>query len=76
MAKKVKKGTEKKVAHREMANEELSKNFVEAKKRLQELRFSKITASVKNVKEISQIKKNIARIHTEKRRREIEAAAK
>lgn len=49
---------------RQKNKEDLQKMLEESREKLRQLRFDLISGKVKNVKEIGQIKKNIARIFT------------
>lgn len=68
-----KKKKSKKVSFHELNDGELSKTYNDAKKRLQELRFSIVTGTVKNIKEINRLKRDIARVQTVRRAKEISA---
>ncbi|RME93827.1 MAG: 50S ribosomal protein L29 [Candidatus Hydrogenedentota bacterium] len=65
------KGKTKKVSYAELTDAELDKVYKEAKKAIQEARFQAATGSLKNVKLIRQKKKEVARVLTEKRKREL-----
>ncbi len=56
---------------RKKSREELNKTLQELRSRLRQLRFKLASNKVKNVREISQIKKNIARILTLLNKQEI-----
>lgn len=55
----------------DLTNEDLDKKYGELKQEHQELRFRLTTGGIPNVKRLSQIKKEIARILTVKRQREL-----
>ena len=55
-----------------MGNEELDAKILETKKDLMELRFQAANKQIKNHREIPNIKKDIARLKTAKRQRELE----
>lgn len=72
MAKKsVKKG--KKVSFHELTNDELDQRFNDAKRQLQDIRFKLVTSAVQDVRRIRNLKREVARVLTIKRLREIEA---
>lgn len=73
MAKKSKKSS-KKVSYAELQDSELEKLYKDAKKAIQEARFTAVTGALKNVKVIKQKKREVARVLTEKRRRELASA--
>ncbi len=56
---------------REMTDGELLKRLDEAEKELLDLRFQAATRQLKSPKDISKIKKEIARLRTIKREREL-----
>ncbi|MDD5487117.1 MAG: 50S ribosomal protein L29 [Dehalococcoidales bacterium] len=56
---------------REMTDGELLKRLDEAEKELLDLRFKAATRQLKSPKDISKIKKEIARLRTIKREREL-----
>ena len=56
---------------KEMSSEELDKELQELKQELFKLRFSLATNGLDNPMKIPQVKKDIARIKTEQRQREI-----
>ncbi|MDD2471348.1 MAG: 50S ribosomal protein L29 [Dehalococcoidales bacterium] len=56
---------------RELADGELLKRLEEAQKELLDLRFKAATRQLKSPKDISKIKKEIARLRTIKRQREL-----
>lgn len=66
----------KKVSFADMTNEELQSMLKQFKKELQELRFQLVTASVQNTAKISHLKKDIARILTVLRQRELGISSK
>ena len=70
---KKKKGT-KKISFSELSDKELQKMYSDNKKELQDLRFKTVTAAVRNVKKIRQLKRDIARILTALRQKEIAGA--
>lgn len=72
----LKKNAKKKSTIHELTNEEMDARYAELKKEQMQLRFSRITGNVPNVKRINQIKKEVARILTVKRMREIEEIKK
>lgn len=49
---------------RKLKKEELHKNLDDNRKKAQELRMSLVTSKVKNIKELREIKKDIAKILT------------
>ena len=55
-----------------MNNDELDSKMLETSKELMDLRFKASTKQIKNHREIPQLKKDIARMKTEKRQRELE----
>ena len=55
-----------------MGNEELDAKILETKKDLMELRFQAANKQIKNHREIPNTKKDIARLKTAKRQRELE----
>ena len=55
-----------------MSSEELDSKMIETSKDLMELRFKASTKQIKNHREIPALKKDIARLKTEKRQRELE----
>ena len=59
---------------RELADAELETRLVEAKQELFNLRFQNVTGQLDNTTRISQVRKDVARIETILRQREIEAA--
>ena len=58
---------------RELSTKELEMKLAEIKQELLNLRFSHATGSLKNPKQITLLKKDIARILTVLRQRELEA---
>lgn len=56
---------------RELADGELLKRLEEAQKELLDLRFKAATRQLKSPRDISKIKKEIARLRTIKRQREL-----
>lgn len=61
---------------RELTNEELNERERELKTELFNLRFQNATGSLSNPQQISECKKNIARVKTLIRERELKATAK
>ncbi len=59
---------------REMGDEELITALAEAKQELFNLRFQHVTGQLDNYARLPQVKKQVARINTILREREIEAA--
>ena len=59
---------------RELNSEELTPRLREAKEELFNLRFQMATSQLDNTARVKQVKKDIARIQTEMRAREIAAA--
>ncbi|MFP4589741.1 MAG: 50S ribosomal protein L29, partial [Candidatus Acetothermia bacterium] len=59
---------------REMTDEELEEKLVELKSKLFNLRFQKATGELDNTAEIKRTKKDIARVKTIQRERELEGA--
>jgi large subunit ribosomal protein L29 len=59
---------------REMHDDELLTNLAEAKQELFNLRFQNATGQLDNYARLGQLKKEVARINTILREREIEAA--
>ena len=59
---------------RELADGELENRLSEAKQELFNLRFQNVTGQLDNTTRISQVRKEVARIETILRQREIEAA--
>ena len=59
---------------RELSTEELNKKVVELKEELFNLRFQMATSQLDNTARVKQVKKDIARIQTEMRSRELKAA--
>jgi len=59
---------------REMVDEELLNRLAEAKQELFNLRFQHVTGQLDNYARLPQLKKEVARINTILREREIEAA--
>jgi large subunit ribosomal protein L29 len=59
---------------RDLADDELSTKLAEAKEELFNLRFQLVTGQLDNPMRIGQVRKNIARLMTIIREREIEAA--
>ena len=59
---------------REMMDEELLNRLAEAKQELFNLRFQHVTGQLDNYARLPQLKKEVARINTILREREIEAA--
>jgi large subunit ribosomal protein L29 len=59
---------------RELADAELENRLSEAKQELFNLRFQNVTGQLDNTTRISQVRKDVARIETILRQREIEAA--
>ena len=60
--------------YREMTNEELNEEFNELKGELFNLRFQLATGQLENPMRIREVKRNIARIKTILRERELKAA--
>lgn len=60
---------------RELTNEELGEKLDEARAELFNLRFQMATSQLDNTARVKTVKKDIARICTEQRAREIKAAA-
>lgn len=60
---------------REFTDEQLTEKIKDARTELFNLRFQMATGQLDNTGRITQIKKDIARLHTESRAREIAAAA-
>ncbi len=71
MLRKSTKKAAKKVSFAEMGNEELNSMMRDFKKELQEIRFQFVTASVQNTARVSHLKKDIARIKTVLRQRQL-----
>ena len=69
----LKKGKQKKASIHEMSDQELDSMYNDLKKEHQELRFKLVTSTVPNVRRIRHIKKDIARILTVKRKRQLQA---
>ena len=67
-----KKTNKKKVSLKDLDKEELIELYKKTKKELQEIRFKIVTAAYSDVKKIGSLKKNIARIKTILRLRELE----
>ncbi len=59
---------------REMSDDELVTRLGEARQELFNLRFQHVTGQLDNYARLKQVKRDIARINTELRRREIDAA--
>ena len=59
---------------RDMDEDELDRQLSEAKEELFNLRFQHVTGQLDNYARLSQVKKDVARINTVLRHREIEAA--
>ena len=59
---------------REMVDEELINRLTEAKQELFNLRFQHVTGQLDNYARLPQVKREVARINTILREREIEAA--
>ncbi len=59
---------------REMVDEELVNRLTEAKQELFNLRFQHVTGQLDNYARLPQVKREVARINTILREREIEAA--
>ena len=59
---------------REMVDEELLNRLAEAKQELFNLRFQHVTGQLDNYARLPQLKRDVARINTELRAREIAAA--
>ena len=59
---------------REMGDDELIQTLAEAKQELFNLRFQHVTGQLDNYARLGQVRKDVARINTELRRRQIEAA--
>ena len=59
---------------REMVDEELLTRLAEAKQELFNLRFQHVTGQLDNYSRLQQLKRDIARVSTELRAREIAAA--
>jgi large subunit ribosomal protein L29 len=59
---------------RELADAELENRLSEAKQELFNLRFQNVTGQLDNTARIGQVRKDVARIETILRQREIEAA--
>ena len=60
---------------REMSNDDLDEKLEEARAELFNLRFQMATSQLDNTARVKTVKKDIARICTEQRAREIKAAA-
>ena len=58
---------------RELSSDDLQKKLQEARAELFNLRFQMATSQLDNTARVSQVKKDIARLHTEIRAREISA---
>lgn len=58
---------------RDMENEQLTEKLAEYRKEIFNLRFQHATAQLENTQRIPEVKKNIARILTEQRQRELGA---
>lgn len=67
----LKKRSKKIVTLADLSGKDLDKRYAELKQEHQELRFRLTTGGIPNVKRLSHIKKEIARILTIKRAREI-----
>ena len=59
---------------REMVDEELENRLAEAKQELFNLRFQHVTGQLDNYARLGQVRKEVARLNTILREREIEAA--
>ncbi|MHB9003155.1 MAG: 50S ribosomal protein L29 [Coriobacteriia bacterium] len=59
---------------REMADSEIEAKIKDARTELFNLRFRLATGQLENPSQIQNVKKNIARLHTELRARELKAA--
>ena len=59
---------------REMVDEELLNHLAEAKQELFNLRFQHVTGQLDNYARLGQVRKEVARLNTILREREIEAA--
>ena len=59
---------------REMSDDELVTRLVEARQELFNLRFQHVTGQLDNNSRLSTVRRNVARINTELRAREIAAA--
>ena len=59
---------------RNMDDDELERRLAESKQELFNLRFQHVTGQLDNYARLSQLKKDVARIHTVLREREIQAA--
>ena len=69
--KNVKKAVQKKGSFKEMTDVELVKNLTDFKKELQDIRFKTITAGFANVSRFKNLKRNIARILTIQKQRQV-----
>ena len=69
--KNVKKGVQKKRLFHEMTDKELESNLLDFKKELQEVRFNTVTSGYSNVSRFKTIKRNIARVLTVQKIREL-----
>ncbi len=69
-----KKGSKKKISYHELSDEELNKHLGDLKKEQQDIRFQVVTSAVSNVRRLRHIRRDVARIHTVRRLREIAAA--
>lgn len=64
----------KKISFGELTDEELNARYDEYKKELQDLRFKMVTSTVPNVRRMRFLKRDIARIMTVRRQREMQSA--
>ena len=62
--------------YRERSAEDLQKEIVALKEQLFRLRFQHATKQLENTAELSRVKRNLARVNTVLRERELEAANK
>ncbi len=62
--------------YRERSAEDLQKEIVALKEQLFRLRFQHATKQLENTAELSRVKRNLARVNTVLRERELEAAKK
>ncbi len=65
-----------KVDYRQLSEDELRQKLAESKEKLFQMRFQSATAPLKNPHQIAATRRDIARIHTILREREIAGSAK
>ena len=60
---------------RELSDTELTEKLDEAKQELFSLRFANVTGQLDNVRRLNEVRKDIARVLTVQRQRELQAAS-